>query len=175
MKKLLLLSFFAIIGVVGLSSNTSIDTINSGDDFSFPEYSDVLYANGSLEGCSATCGTTSCSGSGECVCSCSTLKCNCDATVIGYNDTPKIDVSINEKQYKNLKALAYILYEAKDNNANNAYLHLGNAVEGLKDKDASTYHNERDFYYESLYKISSEDAKTKLNAFFEKVGVSERV
>ncbi|WP_339698763.1 hypothetical protein [uncultured Marixanthomonas sp.] len=179
MKKLILLSFVAIIGVIGLSSNTSIDTINSGDDFSFPEYSDVLYTKVAGDGCYAECGTTSCSGSGDCVCSCSTLQCDCepnpDPDPIGYNEVPEIDVSISEKQYKNLKALAYMLYEAEDNNANKAYLHLGNAIEGLKSKDAPAYHKERDLYYKSLYEISSENTKLKLNTFFEKVGVTERV
>lgn len=153
-----------------------------GDDFTFPEYSNTLFIESSLSGCSASCiamggGTNSCSGSGDCTCSCSSFQCECKAnpdTSMGYSQ-PEINISINKVQYKNLKELAYILYDTNDNNANQAYMHLSGIVESLKDKDAINYHKQRDLYFASLYKISSNEVKAKLNIFFEKIGLTDRV
>lgn len=117
-------------------------------------------------------------GSGCCVCSCTTLACDCkpntDPDPYGYTE-PQIDISIDRNQYENLKTIAYILYEANDLEANEAYEHLGNAIQFLKEKNAVEFHKQKDSYYTSLYKITAEEAKTKLNDFFQSVGVVDRV
>ncbi len=183
MKKFILLRFLAVIGVFVLSSNTVIEPALYGDDFTFPEYSNVLFIESSANGCSASCmafggGLNSCSGTGNCICSCSAFQCDCKATdpdtSTGYTE-PQINISIDRVQYENLKELAYILYQAEDENAKQAYLHLGKIVETLKDKDVVNYHKQRDFYFSSLYGINSNKVKSRLNGFFEKIGLTDRV
>lgn len=173
----MLLLFLAVISVSGLYANTNFETAPYGDDFTFPTYSNSLFIESS-DGCYADCGTSSCAGSGACVCSCSTFTCDCKPTVTpppyGYNKA-EINISINKEQYENLKELAHILYDAKDENARQAYLHLGSVIKTLKEKDAIGFHKEKDLYFNSLAKITNDVAKVRLNNFFEKVGVTDRV
>lgn len=180
MKNLFLLPLLAFVTLSGLSYNANFDPY--GDDFTFPEYSDNLFiprtVDSDCDGCYASCGTSSCAGSGCCTCSCNTFECACkpnpDPDPWGYAE-PQIDISIDRGQYKNLKQIAFLLYNANDKNANEAYVHLSNVIKTLKEKDALGFHKEKELYFQSLAKIGDNDCKVKLNNFFEEIGVADRV
>lgn len=184
MKKLILLPLFAILSVVALSSSSTLNSApNFGDDFVFPEYSKNLYIENTnlddCDGCHASCGTTSCSGSGCCTCSCSTFNCTCTPNNGNNNKSQsagsKISISISEFQYGNLKKIAHILYDSGDKNAYDAYIHLGNTVQTLKDKDAAEFDIQKNKYFDSLKNIVDTQTKKTLNEFFEALGVTDRV
>lgn len=166
MKKLFLFLILVFSSVFGLYANASLESDPYGNGFTFPEYSDNLFIERTMDvdcdGCYANCGTTSCAGSGCCTCSCSTFNCECkpntDPDPYGYTE-PQIDISIDKWQYENLKKIAFLLYEAQDENAYQAYLHLSDAIITLKEKDAIGFHRAKDLYFISLAKITNDDAK----------------
>ncbi len=82
---------------------------NSKTDF--PKYSKELTKSFN---CSCSGAFTSCSASGTCTCSCGYFTCSCttekQVEAIAKNE---IDISISEKQFKNIEKLAEKLHEVK--------------------------------------------------------------
>lgn len=183
MKKTILLPLLFLISIINFYAHNNFEINPNKKDFAFSEYSENLFIEQAIEekcdGCFADCGTSSCAGSGCCTCSCSTFECKCEPNdknpdPIGYTE-PKINISINKNQYENLKKIAFILYEAKDENANQAYLHLGNVIKSLKEKNAIEFHKNKESYFNSLARITDPKTKIELNNFFQEIGVIDRV
>lgn len=170
MKKFVLLLGFVVVTTIGFSSH------GIEKDFEFPEYSSSLDF-GVTEGCFAQCGSmTSCAGSGNCVCSCESFKCTCTSN----EPTPdpgngEIGISIDKKQYENIKNLAELLYYSNNDKGIQAYVHLKEMITALKGKNHKIFHKETENYLSALHGISSNSLKEKLNLFFEGIGANDRV
>lgn len=63
--------------------------------------------------CSADCTFSSCSGKGNCTCSCSWFKCTCKKKEQSID--PQERVSMNKEQYEKTKLLALVLKSLDEN------------------------------------------------------------
>jgi len=124
---------------------------------------------------------------GPCDCSCVGMLglCKCDDPpqyMKGPNDSKRTinanvpAVSVSREQYKNWERQAEILHRHSDDKWCKASLEiLRDMVHLLLEKDYQTYRQQAKLLYETMGKITSEDAKRELNAYFASVNDSYRI
>jgi len=165
MKKLFL-TFFVLI----ILSNTLYS--NENPKFEFPKYSSELNQNFD-DSCSCTGYFSSCSSSGsDCSCSCGYFTCSCTGKDLKQEANNKeIDIKISKEQFKNIEALANVLYELNEYEGVNF---LANMIESMKINDVENFYAYRDKFFTELANMTSSE-KEKLNSFFINIGAEERV
>lgn len=139
--------------------------------------------------CSASCFFNSCNGSGTCACECSFFSCSCgsynpkdemikpNASLLAYQinkDVHVEDISMNKKQYENLKEFVNFLLLINKDETNKVYKNIVNLVSALKNKDNSQFNEERKNYLQNLNNLNLE-TKQIVNDYFIKVGALERI
>ena len=155
-----------------------------------PPYNPKLYLKDLGSRCTCSTPEVECSvwcKSGPCQCLCDGKKCVCGCIEKlqqneGPNDSKRTintnvpAVSVTREQYKNWERQAEILYRHSDDKWCKASLEiLRDMVRLLLEKDYQTYREQVKLLYESMGKITSEDAKRELNAYFASVNDSYRI
>lgn len=139
---------------------------NNSDDFIFPKYQYIEIVGD----CSASCGNKRCSGSGNCVCSCGWFKCNCSSNP-SFADSK---IYLTKEDYLVHKEFAEMLHNSNEASGVEASEIIANWVSDVFDTKGKKAEEFETVFFQVMASASDE-LKEKVNVFFEKFNVADRV